>query len=226
MTSNGGLWKLLQLGDSFFPTGAMAHSFGVEGLWSEGALRDASELERFVEGQLQQRWATTDRPAILAAHAARGDLGEVERVDRWVDRSSPVAAWREAGRRLGRALLRTHERLGTPGACEYGERVRSLECPGQGCVVQGLLTEASGLDAESAALLSAYTLAVAIVGAALRLGIVGHLDAQRILNRQQARTAAIFEEPPPDLTDAHAWAPHAEVAAMRHAARPGRLFAS
>jgi urease accessory protein len=214
----------LQLGDSFFPSGASAFSFGVEGLRADGLL-DAAGVERFLAAQLEHRWATADRVALLHAHGAAADE-EVARIDALLDRATLVPSFRLAGRRLGRALLATHVRLGTPRAAAYLEKVQAGGAPGQASVVQGLVGQGCGLTAEETAALSGYGLAVSIVSAALRLGLLGHVEGQRILARQRGLLARLIEAALPPLEAISAWAPATEIAAMRGDTRSGRLFAS
>jgi urease accessory protein len=223
--STASLLVALQLGDSFFPSGTSAFSFGVEGLRADGALLDAGGVERFLAGQLEQRWATADRVALLAAHAAADD-DQVADIDALLDRATLVASWRRAGRRLGRALLTTHVSLGTPRAAAYLQRIRSGGAPGQASVVQGLMGKASGLGGEETAALSAHGLAVSVVSAALRLGLLGHRDGQRILARQRGLIARLIGAPLPPIEALAAWAPATEIAAMRQEARAGRLFST
>jgi urease accessory protein len=99
-------------------------------------------------------------------------------------------------------------------------------------VVQGLVAAGCGLEPGEAVALSGYGVAVAIASAALRLGIVGPREAQRLLAAQRARIATLAAAPVPEtpvaaqLEAMWAWVPEAEIAAMRHEARRGRLFAS
>jgi urease accessory protein len=220
------LLAALQLGDSFFPSGATAFSFGLEGLRADGALGGAVAVEGFLAAQLEGRWVSGDRVALLHAHAAAGDLERIEEIDRLCDRSCWVESWRTAGRRLGRALLRVHQSLQTPNVEAYLARVEIGTAPGQLAPVQGLVSAGIGLAGDEAAALSGYGLAVSMVGAALRLGALGHLDAQRILARQRPRLAALVGAPLPPLGEMAAWVPGAEVASMRMEGRSGRLFAS
>lgn len=221
-----GLLLSLQLGDTFFPSGQSAHSYGLEGLCQSGDVCDVNGLESFLGAQLEQRWASADRVALLHAFEARGDLQQVASIDRFVDRSTSAGSLRLGGRRLGRALLRTHATLGTPFAKEYESRVQGEGAPGQASVVQGLVGFALGLDPKSSAALSAYGLAVSIVGAGLRLGIVGHVDAQRLLSRQRTRSLSAIALPLPPLEELGAWTPAAEIASMTGEVSRGRWFAT
>jgi urease accessory protein len=74
--------------------------------------------------------------------------------------------------------------------------------------------------------LSAYGLSVSIVSAALRLGVLGHIDAQRILIALCAPTARLLREPPPEPAGASAFLPLADIASMRHETQDVRLFAN
>jgi len=68
---------VLQFGDSFFPSGAVSFSWGLEGLSDCGVVADADAVRAFVIGQLRARWAEFDRPVVVAAHQARMSLEEV-----------------------------------------------------------------------------------------------------------------------------------------------------
>jgi hypothetical protein len=41
-------WAMLQLGDSALPTGAFAHSAGLEAAWQQGFVQNEGEFERFI----------------------------------------------------------------------------------------------------------------------------------------------------------------------------------
>ena len=64
---------LLQYGDSFFPSGAVSFSWGLEGLASRGAVETEEDVKGFVVGQLDARWAHFDRAIIVAAHLAHAN---------------------------------------------------------------------------------------------------------------------------------------------------------
>jgi urease accessory protein len=133
---------------------------------------------------------------------------------------------REGATRAGAALLGIHERLGTAGATEYRGRVRAGEAPGHLPVVQGLLLAGVGLDERIAATVSAHALSVGVVGAALRLSVITHVDAQRILAAVRGSLAELLAEPVMDVAQAAVYTPATDVAAMRHESQTARLFAN
>ena len=76
-------------------------------------------------------------------------------------------------------------------------------------------------------LLSAHQLSTAMLGAAIRLGIIGHVAAQEILTRaHDLATAIMRSEPTPGLDRLSAFVPEAEIAVMRHESADSRLFAN
>lgn len=226
MTDATALLAALQQGDSFFPGGAVSFSWGLETLHHDGLVPDAAALEALLAAQLRFRWNLVDRPALAAAFVCADDAAAVVRCDRMVEALTLPREAREGSRRSGAALLGVHERLGTPGAAAYRALVRNDEAPGHLPVVQGLVWRGAGLDSATAESVSAHGVATGLLGAALRLGIIGHVDAQRILQAQRPLLAALLAVPALPLEDAGAVTLAADIAIMRHESGPVRLFAN
>lgn len=216
----------LQHGDSFFPSGAVAFSMGLETLLHDAQVRDAAELGRFLEGQLGERWATADRAFLAAAHEAGTDLDALAAVDWLQDAMTLPRELREGSRRAGAAVLSVHAKLQTPQAAAYRALVRGGDAPGHLATVQGLVLRGVGLTLDQALAVSAHGLAVALLAAALRLGLIGHLDGQRLLGAARAWIVAALRTPLPAPEQAHSYTPLADVAIMRHESQDERLFAN
>ena len=220
------LLTALQHGDSFFPSGAVSFSWGLETLCAAGSVTNEADVRGFVEGQLSHRWATCDRPALLAAQRAGSDLNGVARVDEEVEALALPRGLRVGSRRAGGSLLNTHERLETPQAHGYRRLMKSGAAFGHLPVVQGLVWNAVGLSEDDAAALSAHTLCVGLLGAALRLGIIGHMASQRTLRAMRSEIGRLLALPVPAPGDLSAYTPAADIAAMRHETAEVRLFAN
>jgi hypothetical protein len=97
---------LLQYGDSFFPSGAISFSWGLEALVSEGRIISFADAWGFISGQLHGRWASFDLPLVIAAHRANSDLGAVLAHDpegaqrRFASFESAIAIKNEVGKEL------------------------------------------------------------------------------------------------------------------------------
>ena len=216
----------LQHADSFFPSGSVSFSWGLETLFTDGKVASADALSAFVEGQLRHRWALCDVCALTAAWRAQGQLDRVAAVDEIVEAMTLAPEMRDGSRRAGASLLNVHARLDTPGAAEYRERIRKQEAHGHLPVVQGLVWRASGMTEETCRAVSAHTLCTGLVGAALRLGMVGHLDAQKTLLKVRPIVAELLNLEPAAAEAICACTPETEIASMRHEVQDSRLFAN
>jgi urease accessory protein len=226
-TSTGdALLVALQHGDSFFPSGTIPFSWGLETLAAEHAVTSAADVRRLVEGQLTCRWATCDRPALVGAYRAADALDEVASVDNQLDALALSREMRQGGRRAGGALLSVHVSLATPRAADYRDLVRAGDAPGQLAVVQGLVWRSVGLNEQAASALSGYTTCVGFVGAAMRLGLIGHVDGQGLLSETRSLLSQLLAEPPPPFDEVSAYTPAAEIAMMRHEVGQVRMFAN
>jgi len=224
MTNLPEFLTLLQHGDSFFPSGAFASSWGLETLHADGKVTDTASLTHFITGQLRLRWACCDRPALITGHRAGDVLEHVAQVDRELEALALARDWREASRRAGRVLLRVHAQLGTRNATTYLEWIKTGQAHGHVPVVQGVVWRGVGLSEESASVLSGHTQCLTFVSVAIRLGIISHIEAQQIL--QQLRTVLMEVLQCPVPTALSSFSPLADIATMRHEAQSVRLFAS
>jgi urease accessory protein len=232
----------LQQADSFFPGGAVAWSWGLETLVSDGQLADVAPrhgprrrtrhqdrspaLRDFVEGQLCHRWASFDRAFLYAAWQHAEQLSTLVDLDQHIEALTLADELRLGSRRVGQALLSVHASLGTPGAAEYQQQVLQHRALGHLPVIQGLLWRRLGMQLEHCQLAAAHGLCTGLVSAAIRLGVIGHLDAQRVLTDLRPLLLQLLASPPPDLDDACSFTPHAEIAVMRHETQALRLFAN
>jgi urease accessory protein len=223
--------NMLQFADSFFPSGATSFSWGLESLKLDGKVAGAEQVFELLSSHVEQRWAGFDRPLMQAARDAwsqRGAaaLGEAMELDRLCEAMNLARGWRDASRRLGFTQLRVHADLGLGIAQVYLDQVRASGLPGHLPVVQGLLWGAYGLSPAGCDAMVASGLCTTVVGAALRMGLIGHTDGQRLIARARPLIARVIASPVPSLDELWTGAPALDVAAMRHEPRRARLFAN
>ncbi len=220
------LLRTLQHGDSFFPSGGVAFSQGVETLHGEGRLPDGEEIERLLREQVLGRWGECDRAVLAAAHRAGDDLEAVAAADRALEAATLPQELREGSRRAGAALLGVHCQLETRNAQAYQERVGRRTAPGHLAACQGLLWRGAGLSEAEAAAAAAHVLCVGVLGAAIRLGAIGAVEGQRLLTAIQPALAEMLAQPPPPIEALASYAPVVELAVLRHEQLDSRLFAN
>ncbi|MGH6645528.1 urease accessory protein UreF [Aquabacterium sp.] len=230
------LLAILQFADSFFPSGASAFSWGLESMNHDGLVKGADQVLALLTAIIEERWAGVDRGLMRAAHQASArcdvndgeapDFNELIRIDELCECMTLNQEGRAASRRLGVTQLKVHAGLGLPMAQAYLSEVQAQCAPGHLPVVHGLICQALGLSALEGEAMSAFGQCTAVVGAAIRLGMLGHVDGQRILMQMRRRIAAVLGTDPPELDDLWNGAPALELAAMRHETRSARLFAN
>ena len=216
----------LQFGDSFFPSGAVSFSLGLETLHADGIVADVAGLKEFLADQVMDRWATAERAFLAAAHGACPDWPAVAEIDALQQAMTLPRELREGSRKGGAALLGVHARLETPGAAAYRDRLRAGSAHGHLAVVQGVVLKGAGLDLARAEGVSLHGLCAMILGAALRLGLIGHLDGQIMLRGLRPRMATLLAETAPGLDEVRSYVPLADVAAARHEGAAVRLFSN
>lgn len=220
------LATVLQHGDSFFPSGSVAFSWGLESLVTDGKVRTANDVAELIAGQLDHRWGPCDRAVLAATYQAGDDLGSVQVADQLQEAMTLAKELREGSQRSGAALLGVHAKLGTPNSGAYRALVRTRQAPGHLTAIQGLVWRGVGLTLEQACVIAAHSTCVGLLSAAVRLNVIGHLDSQRILGALQPMIAQILTSPPPDLRHVYTYTPALDIAAMRHEVQLNRLFSN
>lgn len=224
----------LQLSDSQFPSGAFAHSYGLEQLVREGWLVDAGGVEAFIRSLLTLQIATCDAVAAAAAATAahRGDLDELIRLDRALHVTKSAAELRAASCSTGRRLLEefaVHPEVAVDLVADFLAAVRSGTAVGTHPVALGAIEGALGIDDVSVAAAVLFATAMAVLSAAVRLLPVSHRDVQGTLHRLRPLLASLAQDAAEGSRESApltAFQPLQEILSMRHAAAPVRLFAS
>ncbi|HWD19776.1 MAG TPA: urease accessory UreF family protein [Verrucomicrobiae bacterium] len=183
MSATENTWLLWQLADSAFPAGGFAHSGGVEAAWQCGEIRDAAELESFLEASLWQS-ACSMVPLVRAAHA---DPGQFPELDHACDSFLSNHVANRASRLQGRALASSAERI-------FGGKMKIGGACFHLAPVFGVLMRSLAVSANAAVELYFFQSLRAWVAAAVRLGVVGPMEAQSLHYRMAPRAQEILAE--------------------------------
>jgi urease accessory protein len=221
---------LLQAGDSFYPTGSYAHSFGLEGLVQEGVVHDRATLKEFLQLSVLPALRQAELP--LAAHAWRAfgakDWSAIAELSRLSSALKSAHEARKAAENIGRqraelmATLRQH-----PLAGEYLKRAGKGEWPCSPAISAAL--EGCVLGAPLPAVLGGvyYAAVAALLSAAMKLLRLGQNASQSLLTETLAEAPAIIaaaEQVP--LNEIGWFNPWLDIAAARHAHADSRMFIS
>jgi urease accessory protein len=179
-------WISWQLCDSAFPAGALAHSAGLEAAWQHGEVAGAEALFDWTSSALRN----AGRGAVPVVGAAwSGDVPLAE-VDALCDAFLLNHVANGASRSMGQALLMACVRAFDSDAVrEVRERVGGHGLAGHYAPVFGALGQALGLSRRRTCELFLFLTLRGVMSSAVRLGIVGPLQAQGLQHRLAARLA-------------------------------------
>ena len=225
---NTSLLAMLQLADSFFPTGMFTHSHGLEAFVGAGAA-GAAQIEPLLHTYLRQVVGPGDALATRwVARAATDDLDLVAAVDERLEATRLAKEGRLASRRCGgRLLLLGCDVFGGELLPRYAERVASGQAHGHQAVALALIAAANDLDEESAVLVELHSFSVSLVSAAVRMGALDHAAGQRLLLHAAPVMAEVAEQfADADWQEIGGFAPWVDVMQFRHQHAQMHMFVS
>ena len=232
------LLALLQLCDSALPTGAFAHTFGMETYLQRGTVHDEATfqewLTKFVDHQLVYADGLAVRLTVEACAGsgsgknARAGIDFLIELDALMYAQALPSQVRQAGLTMGKRLLDIG-RLSLPGPWleKYAALVDAGTCHGHQAMAFGLIGTDHGVPATS--LVSAYLFSTvtALMQNAVRGIPIGQNAGQRVLGamrghvaRAEARIAQLT------LDDLGVVSPGLEIAQMQHETQRARMFMS
>lgn len=221
------LSRMLQFGDSMFPIGAFSFSSGLESAIQEGMVTNAATLRAFAQTALEQA-ARGDCIALIAAHraATADDVYTLARIDAQVYARKLSDEARAMSVRMGKKFTEMGVAvIGAPLLRAWRECIETSLTPGCYPLALAIGFAVQNLPASQAFIVHQYGVATTILGAALRLMKVSHIDTQKILyeltrKAEEAYPAAAAAR----LPDMAGFAPLTEILAAIHTRAHVRLF--
>ena len=166
------VWQLV---DSAFPTGAFAHSLGLESAWQHGEVVSRDDLRRFVEATILQA-ASGALPLVNAAHREPARLAEWDALN---DAFLTNAVANRASRQQGRTLLASAARIWPSSALDAVQAQLPHLCA-HAAPMTGVVCGTLGISLETTQRVVLFVAARGVLSAAVRLGVTGSYDAQRL----------------------------------------------
>jgi urease accessory protein len=221
------LARLLQFGDSMLPIGGFSFSGGLESAVQKRVVTDAPSLLAFTRTAVEQA-ARGDGIALACAHRAAlaGDVAELVRIDARVYARKLSDETRTMSVRMGRKFAELGALVtGSPRLLDWRDRVLAGATPGCYPVALAVNFAAQGLTSRDAFVVHQYGVAATVLGAALRLMRIGHVDTQKMLYALNADVEEAYAvAAAADLDDMAGFAPLVEILAAVHVRAHVRLF--
>lgn len=219
---------VLQTSDPLFPTGAYAHSLGLEEIVRLGLVCDEASLRDFLKTRIVPALEHHELPYLRFARAAAeaGDVDELCAIDREISAWKICRELREASAQLGGRRLKMLMQFAPNAAmAAFGARIATGEARGHHLAVCGL--QFAGIPLDAALATYFYQTIAAFCAASLKLVRIGQEACQRVLsdcltncwNRLDASRRV-------GRADAGWFNPLLEIASMRHERAGERLFIS
>jgi len=182
-------WLILQLADSAFPTGGFAHSGGLEAAVAAGEVTTTGQLD---EQLRKSAWniGHASLPFVGCAHDAPN---EVWALDASLDAVLANHVANRASRTQGRTFVATCAQVfDSPAIRGLAASARAREVPAHLAPLFGAVLSLLGIERHQAMRLYLYSASRAVASAAVRLGVVGPLEAQRLLQKHASTMDAVL----------------------------------
>jgi urease accessory protein len=170
-------WLAWQLVDSAFPTGGFAHSGGLEAAWQRGWVPDSAALLDFLRAAVRQ----TNQGVRKYARSAWRNPDRFAIVDEECDLFLNCHVANRASRGQGKAFLASSAKiLEIPSLSALALEARKTRMPTHFAPVFGVVSHLCGLPESHSSSMFLFISVRSVISAAVRLGIVGPIEAQQI----------------------------------------------
>jgi urease accessory protein len=213
---------LLQLADSTFPTGGYAFSSGLESAWQAGCMGRGAGFESWLDSTCVA-FAGWELPFVSCIWGRK--LSESERVFRIYDAQAMPATARAASTRLGGTWARVLASFG-PETGTWSADLRDRALPTHQVPVIASALALFSVDLHQSRLFSLWMFLRDQISSAVRLGILGPMEAASIHHRRLAGLETLAERAPHRIEDARRTAPLWDLAQGLHERLYSRLFQS
>jgi urease accessory protein len=221
------LARMLQFGDSMLPIGGFSFSGGLESAIQQHVVTDAATLLAYARTAVDQA-NRGDGIGLVCAHRAAlaGDVEELARIDAMLYARKLSGETRSMSVRMGRKFTELAAHVTRAPQLEaWRARVEAGATPGCYPVALAVHFAAQGLTARDAFVVHQYGVASTILGAALRLMRIGHMETQQMLYALNAGAEdAYARAEAAGLSDMAGFAPLSEILAAVHVKAHVRLF--
>jgi len=173
-------WLIWQIADSAFPTGGFAHSAGLEAAWQLGEIRSGEDLADYLQVHLAQ----TGRSALPFVNDAFRECQPFADLDLRCDAFLSNHVANRGSRAQGQAFLfAAANAFDSPQLSSFRADLNRQRLPGHFAPVFGLVLRSLKTSHAVCVRLFLFMSLRALVGSAVRLGIIGPMAAQSLQMR-------------------------------------------
>ncbi len=220
---------VMQLSDSFFPTGIFATSNGLEFLFTEKKIQGMTDLIEMIRIHIIQQIGPSDCVALANAFdsANKHDFGKVIEADNIVFATKSIKEIRNASVRSGVQLIKCVSEFVKDDEIlnQYKNNIIKNKAHGIFPVAFAICCNALKIKKEKSMTMLLYGFTVSVVGAALRLGLIQHFEGQKIIHRiKPIISETIKEYSNKSLFEMWQFAPQIDIVQMSHEKMDSKMF--
>ena len=221
--------SMLQLGDSFFPTGMYTTSSGLETLFYDGRIKTKQDIIEFITVCLQYQIGPADCAALSNAYdfAKKENITKIIEIDQILFSMKLIKEIREASTRSGRQLLNCLLSFVPDNnlISSYYNSIKNKTANGIYPVALALASNSLNIKKERACLILLYGFTVSITGAALRLGMLQHIEGQQVIHElKPIITNVINNNIKRHFSNLWQFSPGIDLVQMKHESMDSKMF--
>jgi len=220
---------VMQLSDSFFPTGIFATSNGLEFLFTEKKIQGMTDLIEMIRTNIIQQIGPSDCVALANAFdsASKHDFDKVCEVDNIVFATKLIKEIRNASVRSGVQLIKCVSEFVKDDEIlnQYKNNIIKNKSYGIFPVAFAICCNALKIKKEKSMMMFLYGFTVGIVGAALRLGLIHHFEGQKIIHSiKPIISKTVKEYSNKSLFEIWQFTPQIDIVQMSHEKMDSKMF--
>ncbi|MCS6767708.1 MAG: urease accessory UreF family protein [Candidatus Nitrosocaldus sp.] len=234
--------SMMQLADSFFPTGMYTTSNGLEMFFYNKRVKSAEHLKSLLAVFLKQQIGPADCVALGNAYQAAGEsnLARLVEIDNMLFSMRLIKEIREASVRSGIQLIRCLNHIVSNRKADssssssnnnysilesYDDAVRSKKANGVYPVALAVACNVFSIPKPKAGLILLYSFSISVIGAALRLGMLNHFQGQMIVDDLKPLMVTVVKENiDKPLSSMWQFAPEIDIVQMMHERLATKMF--
>lgn len=227
-------FQIMQLSDSFFPSGMFSMSWGLESLFQHNIIINGEQIHDFIIEQIEFQLIPCDCSILSITMDAvkNNDLSQILSIDNKFYslkltkdvRNSLVRSGKQVFNCLMHVVNDTNHKNHL--LKQFQSKIEKNETPCTYPVAIGIYSQCLGISLPSAMKILLYSFCSSIVSAAIRLGIIQHLDAQKILGLLAEPVNTFVTNKIKEKTPTDIWqlTPFTEIHQMYHEHNESRMF--
>jgi len=220
---------MMQLSDSFFPTGMFATSNGLEFLFTEKKIHGLEDIANIIKTNIVQQIGPSDCVALVNAFdsANKNNFDEIIEIDAIVFATKAIKEIREASVRSGIQLIKCVSEFVSENEIlnQYKDSITKNKVHGVFPVAFAICCNGLKIKKEKSMMIMMYGFTVSIVGAALRLGLIQHFEAQKIIHMiKPIISQTVKEHSNKSLSEMWQFAPQTDIIQMSHEKMNSKMF--